>query len=133
MEKEFIPYEQALDLKQLGFNEKCLGGYVIYSDGEVKLSTNQIRLSNVEAPLYQQAFRWFREKHNLWVEIHSEDCVRLGQQKYYWTIFGEYKSSEVDSWIKCISDSNGILKDTYEEAEQECLNKLIAIVKDNMI
>ena len=27
MNKEFIPYEQALELKELGFNEVCLGYY----------------------------------------------------------------------------------------------------------
>ena len=27
MEKEFIPYEQALALKELGFDEECLGTY----------------------------------------------------------------------------------------------------------
>ena len=27
MNKEFIPYEQALELKELGFDEPCLGCY----------------------------------------------------------------------------------------------------------
>jgi hypothetical protein len=27
MEKEFIPYEQALELKELEFNEPCFGCY----------------------------------------------------------------------------------------------------------
>jgi hypothetical protein len=27
MNKEFIPYEQALDLKELGFDEPCFGWY----------------------------------------------------------------------------------------------------------
>jgi hypothetical protein len=28
MEKEFIPYKQALALKELGFDEPCLGWYL---------------------------------------------------------------------------------------------------------
>ena len=27
LEKEFIPYQQSLDMKELGFNEPCLGLY----------------------------------------------------------------------------------------------------------
>jgi hypothetical protein len=27
MNKEFVPYEQALALKELGFNEPCFGNY----------------------------------------------------------------------------------------------------------
>ncbi len=33
MNKEFIPYEQALALKELGFDEPCFGYYVIDRDG----------------------------------------------------------------------------------------------------
>ena len=43
MEKEFIPSEQAQALTELGFDEECIMSY---------------------PPLYQQAFRFFREKYN---------------------------------------------------------------------
>ena len=76
MENEFIPYDQALALKVQGFDEPCLAWYEIGGSGlrpnatKVTLSTTQ-RNSNsamVGAPLYQQAFRWFR-KHELYQEI----------------------------------------------------------------
>jgi hypothetical protein len=35
MNKEFIPYEQALALKELGFDEPCLGFYDEFSNDEV--------------------------------------------------------------------------------------------------
>lgn len=69
MEREFINYEQAATLQDLGFNEECFGYY----------GANGSRLSRefhcynsdyiehlsiyVAAPLYQQAFRFFREKY----------------------------------------------------------------------
>jgi hypothetical protein len=31
-EKDFIPYEIALELKQLGFDESCFGYYDIYDE-----------------------------------------------------------------------------------------------------
>jgi hypothetical protein len=41
----FIPYEQALALKKLGFNEPCLVNYL--------------------SPLYLQVFRFFKDNYNL--------------------------------------------------------------------
>jgi len=48
MKKEFIPYEQARCLVELGFNEECIMSY---------------------PPLYQQAFRFFREKYDFTYSI----------------------------------------------------------------
>ena len=72
MEKEFISYEQALALKELGFDEPCIGWYnpqVNYKE----VTTDKYWAFHLTgewenfkpAPLKQQAFRWFREKHNL--------------------------------------------------------------------
>jgi hypothetical protein len=129
MEKEFIPYEQALALKELGFDEPCMAGYDI--------STNQLFIGYehnhdfyTQAPLYQQAFRWFRENHNLYAEVKVEDSVKLGGQKFYWIVFGACKSFEGSLWIRCLEDSNGVMSNTYEEAELECLKKLIEICKN---
>ena len=38
MEKEFVPYKQALKLKKLGFNEPCFGKYDI--NGNFYFSVN---------------------------------------------------------------------------------------------
>jgi hypothetical protein len=123
MNKEFIPYEQALELKELGFNEPCLARHIIMTEWEKP--TGQIILQMVDclnsdkylvkAPLYQQAFRWFREKHDL----HSWVTMELGARlTFCWTITGEYKGTEYKAFFK-----------TYEEAELACLNKLIEIIK----
>lgn len=68
MNKEFLPYEQALELKELGFNEKCAAHYLDEDDLELKweiyrnlsIDTNNC----LQAPTYRQAFRFFREKYN---------------------------------------------------------------------
>ena len=83
MEKEFVPYELALKMKQLGFDEKCIAYYqksaVIGNDNILPISfTNMASDFNdyeysklgvpfYSAPTWQQAFKWFREKYN----IHS--------------------------------------------------------------
>lgn len=69
MRKLFVPYELAVKLKELGFNEPCLARY--YNNGKefiLKPTANNLVGSYVVlTPLYQQVFDWFREEHN----IHS--------------------------------------------------------------
>ena len=75
MTKEFVPYDCALALKELGFDEPCCGYFrkdskkLFLCDFEINNDFIRIHNYKVIAPLYQQAFRWFREKHELdsWV------------------------------------------------------------------
>ena len=130
MENEFIPYKQALALKELGFNEPCFATYRTNAVGskkpfeydidyhtKVEMSSNVIPVNSeyteeskwISAPLYQQAFRWFREKYG------KESYVRKLHTYYYH-----------------INDTEAFVGDfsTYEEAELECLKKLIEIIKN---
>jgi hypothetical protein len=131
MEKEFVTYEQAVDLKELGFDEPCFGYYNI--DPQLKTPAfNMVKPFEHEwclpAPLYQQAFRWFREKHGIQGYIYSS-TVRGNVEKtkqftgYIWNING------IDMPFLS-TDARDELHDTYEEAEQACLDKLIKIVKN---
>jgi hypothetical protein len=75
MDKEFIPYDLALEIKELGFNEECIATYRHDGDFNIVeqngLSWNIKTNLNVHcaAPLYQQAFRWFREKYKFTYSI----------------------------------------------------------------
>jgi hypothetical protein len=116
MEKEFIPYEQALDLKELGFNEPCFGYYYSMDNKKVGLEL-YIDVRNqdvyyVSAPLYQQAFRWFRNKHK-----HLKFFIKEGFREGLY----EYE-------MKDVLGVSGFK--TNEEAELECLKKLIEIIKN---
>jgi hypothetical protein len=65
MNKEFIPYEQALELKIRGFDEECLGNYRLPSNRlitEWEIRNTPDNCLGVSAPLYQQAFRWLYQK-----------------------------------------------------------------------
>ena len=122
MNEEFIPYEQARELKQLGFDEPCFGFYdesLYFPNNENQYGTfcNQpLDVPSCSAPLYQQAFRWFREKHNLksWVEQHTKDTFIYEIRPH--------KSSDYE-----VSDI--YVYKTYQETELACLKKLIEIVK----
>jgi hypothetical protein len=135
MTKEFIPYQQALALKELGFDEPCFGHYQQewHDDGMTELEPSlQMVISKQHqhayqiytAPLYQQAFRWFREKYNLTWEYQFDDSnisLYVGEITYPDNNLDFFKVIEVEY--------NGYTK-AYEEAELACLIKLIEIVKD---
>jgi hypothetical protein len=123
MEKEFIPYEQALALKELGFDEPCFWWY----DFEKELRKDRIGVNSINskyflngnscsAPLYQQCFRWFREKYNLKGHVEAVEYLDGTPNTYHWCIFNKYNS--------------GYDQLTYEEAELACLKKLIELVKE---
>jgi hypothetical protein len=134
MNKEFIPYEQALALKELGFDEPCFGRYY-YKESYPMLNPNSgetelvfefgqyIKQTEITilAPLHQQVFRWFREKYDLDISIN--------------TVYSKYNEILSRKYSGVI-DNEGVFTnvgfyDTYEEAELACLKKLIEIVKSN--
>jgi hypothetical protein len=130
MNKEFVLYEEALALKELGFNEKCLGWYLpeIADKGNITSVVLASFISNwnhhgdrINAPLYQQAFKFFREKYNLFGCIDLQVCTPS-----HWYI-------RVDNIIKndylYHSEDENLKFKTYEEAELACLKKLIEITK----
>jgi hypothetical protein len=132
MEEEFIPHEESLALRELGFDEPCFGFYL--EDGKWVPASYSIEgteyPSNIDllfpgwssAVLYQQAFKWFRDKHNLFSYIVREKGINEGKIKY------------VGIYHKISERGNGpqdtcVPGNTYEEAELECLRNLIEIVK----
>ena len=124
MNIEFVPYEQSLELKELGFDEPCLGVYYesttfyIYTKSKgVKNSDKTSQSWVFTAPLYQQSFRWFREKYNLksWVQEHTTDTFIYEIRPHK---LSDYKEGEIYTYK------------TYQETELACLKKLIEIVKN---
>jgi hypothetical protein len=126
MKNEFVTYNQALALKELGFDEPCLGHYD-NPENPVWITDSPPYYANKEnvclAPLKQQAFRFLREKHGLYTEIFVDDNKTFGFMISYF-IGKDYFDERVDKPIH-----RGF--STYEEAEQACLDKLIEICKNN--
>jgi hypothetical protein len=129
MNKEFIPYEQALGLKELGFDENCFAHFVkhyneikciLNSDDFDEWWTNNSDNLECKAPLYQQAFRWFREVYNLESVIQKAD--NFTWHKWKISKYNEDGKKQIIGHYEY---------DTYKEAELACVIKLIEIVKNN--
>lgn len=118
MEKEFVSHQPSFDLKELGFDEECLDFYddskelFYFSENKDKIHIGE----GIKSPLYQQAFRWFREKYSYQSFISPSN--ELTYLAYDFTLKG------FDGYFKSKQFK------TYEEAELECLKKLIEIVKN---
>ena len=124
--KNFIPYDLALELKDLGFNEECFAWYNISQDNLCFFGDDYCadmyagEKSRPEAPLWQQAFRFFREKYGL----HYIICKNIQIDGY------GYREVILIPYME--ENENTIFK-TYEEAEVECLLKLIEIAKEQNV
>jgi hypothetical protein len=140
-DKDFAPYEPSLALKELGFDEPCFtfypkegkmgfdGKYHSIKEGYKNSTVNAIWIKRykkdfecVAAPLYQQCWRWFREQHDLYHVITIADL-------------GKYETGNPDFQCAIYSKDPVLITDvikcnTYEEAEQACLDRLIKIVKN---
>ena len=163
MEKEFIPYSEALALKELGFDEPCFTKFENYFNRtklEPIIATlalnspyeneyngydqkiindntrrwfftgykNSIKDHNqniLSAPLYQQAFRWFKEKYKLM------SCITpCSDGEYIFTLY-DLNKCDLEVFVEDIEIMES--EDSYEffeDAELEGLKKLIEIVKN---
>jgi hypothetical protein len=124
MNKEFILYEQALTLKELGFDEPCLSYFSESQQLHLCRFENMSDRGFVSAPTYQQTFRWFREKYEYYYHIFPLQITVSDQTgyRYSWEIY-----NHTPEWI--IEDRSLLGSLTYEEAELDCLIKLIEITK----
>ncbi len=133
MQKDFVPYEPALELKELGFDEPCFGFYggpktkhegLIWYEMPNR-GQETIPVGDVLAPTFSQTFRWFRENHKL---------LCLPEPTGSWRYSCHYRGEDKDGkhWVGYLRDKENkiIFYDSYEEAELACLKKLIEIVKN---
>lgn len=133
MKKQFVTYEIATKLSELGFNELC---FCVYNrnkklrfnnlhnpsdkNKDYKLTKNN---GKIPAPLYQQVFDWFLETYKLYVII-------IPTITNYWT----FKTTIIcDNENEVPPYKNVEAKDysTYEEAKLQSIKKLIELCKNN--
>jgi hypothetical protein len=124
MKEEFVTYEQAVALTELG----CYGPLRFYSaylnltEREIFIKISDNSRGYFSVPTKSQVFRWFREKYNQnsFIELVYQDGV-----KYDYVLYVDKDEEE------CGNFGDGPFK-TYEEAENACIYKLIEIVKSKL-
>ena len=121
IESNFVPYQIAVDMKSIGFNKPCFG---FYRKEKLYLcdykNVNEEKISIISAPLYQQVFRFFREKYMLSGEIYIF--------KNIWNFDIEDIKNSMQLYTSDITSYY-----TYEDAELACIRKLIEIAKEQNV
>ena len=126
MMKELISYNDSLMLREFGFDEPCYDNYNIYGKLWGLRLNKQVKIKGAcLAPTFSQAFRFFREKFNLFscVELHFNFPIR-----YYFRI----EEIGNDDFVYHTEDET-IFYDKYEDAEIACLKLLIELVKNKSV
>jgi len=119
MEKEFVPYTESLALKEIGFDEECLG---YYFNKQLSFGAKTSYGEVVEAPLYQQAFDWFEKTHSIFVQRMIDTNVNEIMDITYTIKSWKFPPIEIkfENSYDCF-DKN--------KSELACLKELIELVK----
>lgn len=129
--KEVIPYDIAVQLKELGMDYYT--NFVYLSENPMKIEKGiynypkELFPNRVSAFLYQQVFRWFRDVKNILVNIepffngaieYAYNLYHLYDEKHILTSFNGAGGSYEGTWY------------TYEECCIESIKEVIKILKD---
>lgn len=118
MQNEFVPYEIAVELKELGFNKPCLAHYNEFGElcYDVYMIEEPVALHKKDtlAPLYQQVIRWLWEAKKIWFWVKQD-----------------WFEGEFQGWVYCFEDEEGIVEagnfDSPQEAQQTGIKELLTI------
>ena len=124
MENQFVTYEIALKLKELGFNDECLASYhntkIIGYEKESWLVLNEDSDQFLEstfickAPLRQQIIDWFREKQNICINI--EPITFDDEPTYIFEIINLKNGRLLNNISNSFTDTNEALEQAILEA-----------------
>ena len=129
MEEHFVNYNQALALKELGFDEPCIAFYskqllTFHTHGidpYFIFKRNTELWDSPSAPLKSQVFKWFRNKHGLYSSYGTTNDFDEKINGYVISVFNDGVRKKLH-----INWEVG----TYEEAESACIDKLMLILKE---
>jgi len=133
--EDIVSPEQALALKELGFNLRCsdyyendnlkyfnLKGLSVQIGESEGWNFNNSFLTCCSAPTYSKVFKWFRDKHLLhsFVDIYptKEEPNRCWFMIRYMDRSIEEEEDYMSGWFN-----------TQDKAEPSCVRKLIELIK----
>ena len=139
MKNHFVNYNQALALKELGFDEPCLS--VFYSSlvdtdedtikfileyTESQYYAQKGYVNGILRPLKSQVFEWARDEYGLYHIVHHFEHNKNTPNEFLSEVTGKLLMGNDDI-------SGFSYHSTYEEAESACIDNLIEIVKSNKV
>jgi len=129
--EDYVTYQQALALKEIGFQEPCyrykdnIGGYF---NEKGSFNWNMTNDNNfISIPLKYQVFKWFRKHY----QLHSRVSQWCGERFYSYIedmCFPRRYDQLPSTSMKLFNESP-----THEEAEGFIIDRLIELAKINLV
>lgn len=108
MKEQFVTYEIASKLKELGFDEECCASFDINYPSEQEIFQFPVRRftnNHIKAPLWQQVIDWLRDKHYLWIETPMY-IIQEGKLDGCYAYKAIVKSDEIYKEINIFEEDN---------------------------
>lgn len=141
--KDFINYNQALELKELGFDEPCFvkvwwlnsinrhtnepfNPHITINGQDIKFEypipekhpLSEFGVLELQVPTFSQAMKWFDDN----TELKGFVCPSIKEEHFDWLIRIDWEEE-----IECEEAYS-----SRQEAESACLDKLIEIIKSKL-
>jgi hypothetical protein len=132
LEDKFVPYEESLRMKNLGYDEQCFGFWSSKNQyrrfiNDSLCNTDLINMFGVEAKkapaaiLWKDAFDWFRDNHGLHYFIDIYPTNEEPNRCWYMIRYMNRERGDDDYM-------SGFFLENHQ-AQLGCINKLIKIVE----
>ncbi len=138
MKHLFVSYDIAKKLRNMKFDQDCFGTWNLFNSGPPLISIGRTSFHKTYlesstiwvAPTYQQVTDWFRDKHQIFIDIQT-DCTSYPKFAFDIAIFtGNPKDLAEKEWgWELIRDPNGYLYRTYYEALDEAIESALKLIK----
>lgn len=133
MKDQFVTYDMAKRLKELGFNEPCMAIFdnpknVVFEEQWVA-ATNKDTMFDTEnptAPLWQQAIDWLRIEHGLIINVIPINDW-FGISSYGIGVKGKKLSNQFHEETFAVDPYDFDLK-TYEQAREAAILKALTLI-----
>lgn len=134
--EDFVTYEQAVKLKECGFDWPCTTYLNPKSYGDkVAIAWREITIKEcsspeVLCPSLSQAAKWLRDKHSLHVQIESV----IGKRWTYTLVDTAPQSDMEGEYYDRIPDRDSYpIFDTYESALSAGIDAALELIKENTL
>ena len=140
MEKQFVTYEIALKLKELGFDSSCFSAYTengklmdigdYSNDDKVGELDGHSYYISCLSPLWQQCVDWFRKTKNIFIFIDMSRYYDSFAGTYAFQAWCKvYKNKELHNsvTVRNKNDNENFIFYSYELAREQAILKTIEL------
>ena len=134
MKEQFVTYEIALKLREIGFNEPCFGFFVdtekivpasYTKEGTEYPKNSELILDWVSSPTWQDVIDWIRDEHNIHIEFGMHEFNK-------WCFGIQYIDSPMDDYPRIAKSLIWDIEDYSSpiEVREKGILKCLEIIKN---